>query len=405
MEALRVSIFLRRSNVFFILTVLFAISPIGNARELIPVSYDSFPIFVPTAANCSDLATNMAEAGAFIQDCIDITPDGGVLELPAGTYIVDQELSITKSITIKTKNLNSSAAKCLSFGINCAILKASPDVYNTFLIVKHTSAVTIDHVVFDGNRSARQQFINNCTAGSTLPYNVTVYKCIGCTLNKSASINAACGTGMEWHGDNATITSNTFRDNGSLTPAGSWADGLTVHHAHNSTITNNTFIDNSDVDFIIGNGQNTLIAGNSVSHSKQAAFAGIMLHTWGYSPGGDFTGAVLENNSVTCNIVGCHFGILLGSHPWVGNLPNAIGGTIKNNTVTGWETGINVDGFGSLSNKVTLTGNNVSGGINANFCGHPGSPRVNVNTADSYQSGLAAGSYTTYSYHDCPIAP
>ena len=98
------------------------------------------------------------DLGPAIQTCINNAPAGGTLDLPPGTYGIGTQVAINKPFTLRTQGLAGTTWDCETSFINCAVLKALPS-FNAnvggFLTVDWTNNVTFDHLVLDGNRSAR----------------------------------------------------------------------------------------------------------------------------------------------------------------------------------------------------------------------------------------------------------
>ena len=243
---------------------------------------------------------------------------------------------------------------------------AAPDLLNRWgpFVIWSTNNVTLEHLVIDGNRSARTastaaQF---CLTGNTAyGFNASVLNCVSCGLDDVVSTNALCGTGMAWSGPQASIQRSAFRANGSTATAGMWSDGLTVLYAPQSIIRANEFVDNSDVALIIGYGVQSRLEDNVVVQRTQSAFAGLMLDNFNsdnLSFRGDFRGAVVANNSVDCGPQLCVFGIQVGPHPWYPT-KNIIGGELHDNDVRGAKIGINVDGAGVWRAPTAVFANSV----------------------------------------------
>jgi hypothetical protein len=83
-----------------------------------------------------------------------------------------------------------------------------------------------------------------------------------------------------------------------------------------------------------------------------------VLDCYAGSTSGDFTGMLIESNSIDCDNGMCCFGIELGPHPWYQSAP--IGGafTVRYNYVNGAGVGINVDAGGYVNDSIIL-GDNV----------------------------------------------
>jgi|GEM_PF-1751337 len=360
----------------------------------------------PGVTTVIDGSTNNATA---IQQCINNTASGGTLEIPAATYTIGSQVTITKPMTLRTQGTSGSTASCEG-GVSCAVLKAKSNLFafGGLLKISSTHDVTVEHLVIDGNRSARlsSSAASQCTGGSTrYGYNAQVSSCSYCRFRYDVSKNTLCGTSLEWVGSNATIVGNTFRANGQNAVNMMWADGLTALHVDYGTITDNLFVDNSDVALVVGGAINGYIARNTIQQSTQVAFAGLMLDNFNGSQPGDFTGAVVTQNSVSCTAQHyCHFGINLGPHPWYLS-SNILGGSVYGNTVSSARQGINVDGAGTVSNPLVLYNNTATGSpSSATFnCGTRQTSNLNIYTGDSVvnRNGDTATA-TNRQWHLCP---
>ena len=372
-------------------------------------------VTAPPVTLCPGVAVTpdaVTDLGPALQTCIDNIPAGGTLNLPPGIYGIGSQVLINKPFTLQTQGLAGSAASCEAAGTSCAVLKALPS-FNTagggFLAVDPTHEVAIDHLVLDGNRSARlgTAAAAQCAAGNNrYGFNARMSDCSFCRFTNNVSRNALCGSGMEFRGNDAVITGNVFRANGQNSVSNMWSDGLTIHFSDRATVSNNIFVDNSDVALILGGGRNTVVQNNSISQPGQVAFAGLMLDNFNGTTSGDFTGALVTGNTIDCSAArNCHFGIELGPHPWYLST-NILGGDVHGNTVTSARQGINVEGAGTAAAPLLLYGNPVSNAApgSAHFnCGSHTTSAFNINTADSVVNRNGDTSpVTTFVWHSCP---
>lgn len=321
-------------------------------------------------------SSGAVSASAAIQQCIDATAAGGTVELPAGKYLITSQIVLAKPITLRSQGTASSTVTCQG-AVPCATLFASPLLFagNGMLTFGLSSVpvhgVTIDHLILDGNRAGR--------LGSNAAYlqcrqnaNQYGYNANGggdnFTLKYSVSTNALCGTAFGYAGNNAVIRDNIFSNNGDNSIAGAWSDGLTIGRTSGSTIINNLAIDNSDVGLIVGAAKNSLIQKNRVIQTNMRAFAAMMLNSMGgHAPdSGDFTGATVSGNTITCAVNKCHIAFNIGDHAWdpSPSLAPVVGGTIANNTISGGVLGLNIDGAGSAAAPVIFSGNVVGPRVN-----------------------------------------
>ncbi|MBL8918254.1 MAG: hypothetical protein JNJ54_05300 [Myxococcaceae bacterium] len=301
-------------------------------------------------------------ATAALQACVDRTRAGGTLELPPGTWRMNGQLQLRQPITVRTAGAPPDGS-CLA-GVACARLQAAPDleVENGFVVLAG-SGVVLDHLVIDGNRAARlgSTSARVCAGGhNRAGFNATAQECVDCGFLHSASINALCGSALEWRGAGASIIGSTFRDNGDNSRHMMWADGLTLLQSDGAVVRNNEFIDNSDIGFISGGARYGHFVHNVVKQSRQLAFGGLMLDNFNGTTHGVFTGAVLAENSVDCTNQQCNYGIVLGPHAWYPSA-NTRGGEVRGNVVRGAKLGIVASGAGTPDAPLVLFGNDVSG--------------------------------------------
>ena len=372
-------------------------------------------VTAPPVTLCPGVAVTpdgVTDLGPAIQTCIDSIPAGGTLNLPPGIYGIGTQVLINKPFTLQTQGLAGSTASCEAAGTSCAVLQALPS-FNTsgggFLAVDPTHEVTIDHLILDGNRSARlgTPAASQCAAGNNrYGFNARMSDCTFCRFTSNVSKNALCGSGMEFRGNDGVITGNVFRANGQNAVSNMWSDGLTVHFSDRATIASNIFVDNSDVALILGGGRSAVVQNNSISQPGQVVFAGLMLDNFNGGTSGDFTGALVTGNTIDCAAArNCHFGIELGPHPWYLST-NLLGGDVHGNTVTSARQGINVEGAGTAAAPLLLYGNPVSNSApgSARFnCGAHRTSDFNINTADSVVTRNGDTSpISTFAWHICP---
>lgn len=318
------------------------------------------------AATTAD-PTGKTDAHAAIQACIDATPDGATLALPAGIYRLSNVVTVTHAMTLTTAGA-ASAPNCLDYAAPpCAVFRAddlvSPSGAGTrgfFRLGTQASPVSslvVDHVVFDGNRASRLSSASaaQCAKGSNGDGINVGASCASCTLAHMVSARALCGSAMEWDGDAITVQDSVFFGNGDHGTQNMWSDGLTIHKSDGALVDHSAFVDNSDVGLISGGGVNAKYTSNVASQLSQTAFAAVMLDNFNDGNKGDHTGALMSNNFVACP-AGCHFGIELGPHPWYPS-PNIKGGEISGNTVVGANIEINAQGTGTVAAPTVITGN------------------------------------------------
>jgi hypothetical protein len=309
-------------------------------------------------------------AAAALQSCIDQAGTGAVIQVPAGTYVLDRQVTIGKPLQLTTSGPPRRGAVCRQSENSCAAFVAAPDfsMDNGLFRIEATSGVTLSHVVIDGNRDQRLASVaaDACRAGrNRAGFNASTLDCAGCALYDVVSQHALCGTAFEWTGSGASIRESTFRDNGDVSSPRMWADGLTALYAPASIITDNLLLDNSDVGLIVGHGARSFIARNAIVQRRQHVFAGLMLDNFNSADlprRGDFRDAVVTANSIECGRYLCGFGIQLGPHPWYAS-PNIIGGEVTGNRIVGAGVGINVDGAGVRDAPMTIYANTIVSAI------------------------------------------
>jgi len=367
---------------------------------------------VSTVELCTDVLVELGgrtSATARLQQCIDATPEGGLLEIPAGVYLMTGAVTISRSIILRTAGTADFAAPCHWPGsLPCAVLYADAnlDVDNGFLqILDGSTGVTVDHIILDGNRAGRlgSAAAAACASGNNRKGFNSFARGSGHTFTYNASVNTLCGTGMEWRADGATIMSNYFVDNGDHATTGLWADGLTIHEADDSTILGNTFFNNSDVALILGGGTNSIVNGNLIAQTTQAAFAGLMLDNFNGGTSGDFSGTIVTGAVIYCTAQLCDFGINLGPHAWYLS-PNTIGGSVYGNTVYDAKICLNIDGAGTAAAPVAVFGNVLSGSpSSAEFnCGVRPTSIYNIGPDSVVDRRGDTTPTTTYEWHQCP---
>lgn len=302
-------------------------------------------------------------ATAALQRCVDDAREGDALELPAGSYLMTEQLRVFKPLTLRTAGTAGQGGSCLA-GVSCARLVADANllVTNGFLAIGG-SGVVLEHVVLDGNRGARlgSQAAGICAGGNNrVGFNATAQTCVDCGFVLSASINALCGSGFEWFGDGAQILGSSFRDNGDNARHMMWADGLTLLQSDGAAVLGNEFIDNSDIGFISGGARGATFRDNRVLQARQLAFGGVMLDNFNGYTHGDFEGTTLSNTQVECSAQQCDYGVVVGPHAWYPSA-NIRGGVVTGNTVRGAKLGLVVSGGGTSDAPVAIFGNSMSG--------------------------------------------
>jgi parallel beta-helix repeat protein len=293
--------------------------------------------------------TGQAPASAAIQACVTQAGPKGKLELPAGTYLMNSQLKIMFPFTLGTRGLAGTTGTCIE-GAECATLKAAPTFFAPYGIVLagdgnvSVNNVVLDHITLDGARATRLQgqARDQCVAGNnSYGFNAAFKNCESCKMTYSASVNALCGTGMEWKGRFATIENNIFANNGDHNAASLWADGLTLHQSDDASIRNNKLTNNTDVGLISFGSARGTIRGNVIIQDSAESFAGLMLDSLAT---GDFSNTAIAQNTVSCTPGKCFFGINVGPRPWYPSKKAVFGGRLTGNTISGGTIGLNISG-------------------------------------------------------------
>ncbi|HEY3356468.1 MAG TPA: hypothetical protein VGQ83_24670 [Polyangia bacterium] len=327
--------------------------------------------------------TARSSATGALQQCIS---GQASLTLPVGNYLVEGTgVTINKNdFTLQTANA-AGAGTCLNSSARCARLVGGYGLNRAGgLLVASGNNITLDHVIIDGNRAGRvgSTAWATCTGGyNRLGFNAQFSGCTSCGFLSSASINAVCGTGLEWSGDYARVNASLFRGNGQATANMLWADGLTLLSSNYAVVTNNKFWDNSDVGFIMGGMVGGVAQYNEIRQSSQHAFGGMMLDNFNGGTSGDFTGAVISDNTITCEPWwDCSYAVNIGPHAWYVPPQSVHGATLSRNTVRGGYITLNVDG----AYGITLRGNVVSTGAGtAQLCPGVYASTFNLDAGDS----------------------
>ncbi|MGZ5278745.1 MAG: hypothetical protein ACXWC9_02310, partial [Pseudobdellovibrionaceae bacterium] len=154
---------------------------------------------------CTELASfngTGVNAGEIIQVCINNTPPGGILELPAGIYTLTQQITFNRALTLQTEGKEGAPICDHELGLDCATFVAAPNFNIRFglMLVSHPD-VTLDHIVLDGNRQARlatptgSSIAKNCLSDNTFGFNARA-EAPGFSFLSSVSKGALCGTAL-----------------------------------------------------------------------------------------------------------------------------------------------------------------------------------------------------------------
>jgi hypothetical protein len=334
------------------------------------------PVACPGANSVND---STADATPVLQACINSTPAGRTLELPPGTYRLDNQLVFPpRPMTVRTQGLAGNTRTCsIGSAPACATLRASPGYptndtpgggqFGLLRIAYLGYPITLDHIVLDGNRQNRPPS-PDWLVNTTLSW-------IGANgkFFYNAFVNTVGAQALTVIGDNNMIAYNAFLNSGDH--FGSFSDGLFAE-GWNNTIMSNVVRDGSDVDIILVGAARANVWFNSIVHTDptNAAFGGLVLFR-GIHPDHfpsnrspfDFSGADIGYNNVNCNHR-CIIAADTSGAAWAEPPPNAtanpIGGTFHHNRIRRGLQGATVGGTWTPSlpaltfshNRVTESG-------------------------------------------------
>ncbi len=304
-----------------------------------------------------------------IQHCIDVTPVGATLELPAGEYAISRQIVVNRNITLTSVGKSLNDPGCVDGAGDCATLIASPLLNEPWGILKMTQIQALHHIILDGNKDGREgsAAFQTVASGNGNRYGMTaMLDCDNAQIVGNIFKDALGGTGLEVRQDhrNVLIQNNKFTNNGVHNRRNLWADGLTIHGLADSQIIGNEFVDNTDIDLILGGSQNCLVQGNRIVHTGAVgtgSFAGLMIHKWPTRTA-DYTGTVISDNLIDGGpnrSVGT--GIYLGSEGWYPGTPlgwvgdSTARALVYNNVVRNTQNGMYVAaaGFSVFDNQFT----------------------------------------------------
>lgn len=280
------------------------------------------------------------DSSAALQACIDRTPEGGTLELEPGRYSLAAQIRLDRAITLGTRGRAGTSPCTADPTHGCAELFLLPAFDARFGAFFATAAVTVDHLVLNGNRQNRggTHAHDQCSTLTDNAYGFNgTFQCSNCTFQDGVSMYALCGTGFLVTGSatEVAIRRSTFAYNGRHTTRNMWSDGLTVHDATRSDFSENRFIDNTDIDLIFGGCRSCTIRGNTVTHTADPAggsFAAIMIHKWP-TTSGCYENVDVSGNSVDCGpLRACGSGLYIASEGWYPETPY---GTLVEGTTSG----------------------------------------------------------------------
>lgn len=304
-----------------------------------------------------------------------------VINLPPGTYLVDEPIVITRpNFTIRTAGLAGNTQNCQQLPAgSCAILLASwqwnhcindGTCFNGFVQAYNTYDVTLDHLIFDGSKTNRASTYAATLCGTDPSYgfNVRMAECGGasatdrCEFTYNLTRNALCGTGLQFAGNYALIQGNAAFNNGtSARPS----DGLTIERNNNGIVNDNRAYNNTKFGIRVGTARNSQIQSNWIQQNGVYAAAGLVLgnftETQGAGHSGDFTYTNIRYNTINCYNYDCGFGLDIGPDPWKSSdTANTRGGLVTANNINAARVLINFGGAGISTNRVTVTNNTLT---------------------------------------------
>jgi len=233
-----------------------------------------------------------------------------------------------------------------------AVILAAPALDSSMLRASGVDNFEISFIRFDGNRENR--LVRDKPCNDVRNFRNVELIGNGFNVRYAESAGAVCGSAMTI-GDSAgfTVSNSLFYDNGRQPEdaagiAGLWADGLTVFKCVDAAIRDNAFWDNTDVDLGVNGGSRCAVYRNTISHSYQYAFAGLVIGDPTRS-GGEFSANLVSSGF---DLLG--FGIIVGCHPWSqcgGGYASDV--NVHDNTSFGAVVNFAVDGLngGSIRNN------------------------------------------------------
>ena len=213
----------------------------GIDLRLIPNAPPVDQVFPPELIDGRYRATAMrqwsnrqVDVSGALQQWIDQLPVGATLELPAGKYLVNNQITINHRITLTSTGKLLGDPTCEESAGDCAELIATPALNQPFGILRINQLEALHHIVLNGNKQGRQGTLayQNCASGQDSRYGFNArLTCDNCIIAGNIFKNALGGTGLEVAGSRVSveIRSNLFAYNGVHTTRNLWADGLTVH--------------------------------------------------------------------------------------------------------------------------------------------------------------------------------
>jgi len=182
-------------------------------------------------------------------------------------------------VTLTTIGAHGASVACLAPDApRCAELRASASFAAPGGLLRLAAPdVTLDHLVLNGNRQARVGTTSWIECGRQggdrrMGFTSVAAGCDRCNIRFNAVLGTMCGSGLEFSGDDAVISGNSFLDSGDPTsdPGPGHipriADGLSVAGARHSVLSN-LVLDSTDQAIILFDGPETVVADNEVRQS------------------------------------------------------------------------------------------------------------------------------------------
>jgi len=287
-----------------------------------------------SAANCpsANPNDNIPDDDA-LNACLNL---GGTVSLDLGSpgYIIAKGLTLTVNGTVFTSAKTPTRATLIADpSLHAPLLKA-PN--------RSTTNYRIDSILFDGNRPRRDASV--CSGYRDFGTNAELHGS-GFTVTNIESARALCGSSLNISGSDFEVANSSFHDNGASQGAPEpWADGITLARCIRGYVHHNTLANNTDVDIVNGGGQNCRVENNTIQHTTTHGFAGLAIHKFPWTPdGGNHTGSVFQNNAISSAPNLLELGISVGMNPW--GVSGTVSGSIINNTVSGAQVNLAVDGY------------------------------------------------------------
>ncbi len=365
----------------------------------------------PNEITLKTLMNTSQDAQPALQNCLDSVPEGSLVEIPVGEYLLYNTLKIKKRITLFSQGTADIRAICTVVeGLKCATFKAHPDFpLNNLTNAGDSSVIAIvgsageavsnpalKNIIVDGNHKVRTK-----PTGTYPLFNIFTSSTHGMFFY-NALINAGSGTSLSGWGENNAIAFNYVGMNGSVSNVNGnpkWSDGISLVGKY-FVVMNNYFANNTDVDLILWGAAWSNVHFNTIVHDLKwhESFAALMINTWDQDESqSDFTGGEFSYNTISCNKM-CGFGIQIGEKTWRKTAVSIFGGSVTHNIIDGAIQGLNTDGAGRSGKPVTIGFNTYlnSGGVSTPY-GFT-TNRLNQNPSDyiSYVGGEGAESFTAW---------